>query len=133
MDIAVEVVDDDRVRFAILDSPVFAEGDDYHWFAQLGGAGDRGARRDRAGGEPAGERRRDVAAGAGERFAYEAVIDPNATPAREAPEIGLAKISTGATVEFSPRRPVRAARYLSTLPLALSGSASTNSTRRGTL
>jgi hypothetical protein len=42
-----------------------------------------------------------------ERFAYEAVIDANALPASEAPEIGLAKISTGATVTFTPRRPVR--------------------------
>ena len=41
VDIAVDVVADDRVRFAILDSPVFAERDDYHWFAQLGGASDR--------------------------------------------------------------------------------------------
>jgi hypothetical protein len=47
---------------------------------------------------------------AGERFAYDVVVDPDATPAAEAPEIGLAKISTGAAVEFSPRRPVRAAR-----------------------
>ena len=39
--IAVEVVAEDRVRFAILDSPVFAEADDYHWFAQLGGESDR--------------------------------------------------------------------------------------------
>ena len=41
VDITVEVVDDERVRFAILDSPVFDEADDYHWFAQLGGASDR--------------------------------------------------------------------------------------------
>jgi hypothetical protein len=109
VDIEVEVIDDERVRFAILDSPVFAEADAYHWFAQLGGASDRAldaivqAVNPRA--SVAG-----VEARAGERFAYEAVIDPNATPAREAQEIGLAKISTGATVEFSPRRPVRAAR-----------------------
>ncbi len=108
VDIAVEVVDD-RVRFAILDSPVFAETDDYHWFSQLGGVSDRAlhaivqAVNPRAHVVPTTVR-------PGERFAYEAVIDPDAAPAREAPEIGLAKISTGATVEFSPRRPVRAAR-----------------------
>ncbi len=106
--LTVDVVDD-RVRFAILDSPVFEEADDYHWFAQLGGAGDRALDAIVQAVNP----RASVTATAarpGERFAYEAVIDPNATPAREAPEIGLAKISTGATVEFSPRRPVRAAR-----------------------
>ncbi|MGZ4690059.1 MAG: hypothetical protein ACXVKA_01525 [Acidimicrobiia bacterium] len=107
--LAVDVVADDRVRFAILDGPVFTEADDYHWFAQLGGAGDRAldaivqAVNPRASVSSVGAR-------TGERFAYEAVIDPAATPAREAPEIGLAKISTGATVEFTPRRPVRAAR-----------------------
>ena len=110
VDIAVEVVADDRVRFAILDSPVFAEADDYHWFAQLGGASDRALDAIVQAVNPRASVSRRRRARAGERFAYEAVIDPNATPAREAPEIGLAKISTGATVEFSPRRPVRAAR-----------------------
>jgi hypothetical protein len=105
----VEVVDDERVRFAVLDSPVFSESDDYHWFAQLGGASDRALDAIVQAVNP----RASVTATdarAGERFAYEAVIDPTAAPAREAQEIGLAKISTGARVEFSPRRPVRAAR-----------------------
>jgi hypothetical protein len=109
VDIAIEVEGDDRLRFAVLDSPVFTEGDDRHWFAQLGGAGDRGL--DAI--VQSVNRRAAVSATtprAGERFAYDVVIDPTATPAVEAPEIGLAKISTGATVEFSPRRPVRAAR-----------------------
>ncbi len=109
VDLAVEVVADDRVRFAILDSPVFAEADDYHWFTQLGAASDRALDAIVQAVNP----RASVSATTarpGERFAYEAVIDPDATPAREAPEIGLAKISTGAAVEFSPRRPVRAAR-----------------------
>lgn len=109
VDIAVELVAEDRVRFAILDSPVFAEADDYHWFAQLGGASDRALDAIVQAVNPRASVL-STATRAGERFAYDVVIDPNATPAREAPEIGLAKISTGATVEFSPRRPVRAAR-----------------------
>jgi hypothetical protein len=109
VDLAVEIVADDRVRFAILDSPVFAEADDYHWFAQLGGAGDRALDAIVHAVNP-GASVGPARARPGERYAYEAVIDANATPAREAPEIGLAKISTGATVVFSPRRPVRAAR-----------------------
>jgi hypothetical protein len=48
-----------------------------------------------------------VATKGSERFAYDSVIDPAAVPAAEAPEIALAKISTGATVTFTPRRPVR--------------------------
>ena len=109
VDIAVEVVAEDQVRFAILDSPVFDETDDYHWFAQLGGASDRALEAIVQAANPRASVA-STATGTGERFAYDVVIDPNATPAREAPEIGLAKISTGATVEFSPRRPVRAAR-----------------------
>jgi hypothetical protein len=109
VDVSIDVESDDCVRFAVLDSPVFAEGDDRHWFAQLGGAGDRALDAIVQAVNP----RASVAATeprAGERFAYDVVIDPTATPAVEAPEIGLAKISTGARVEFSPRRPVRAAR-----------------------
>ncbi|MDQ1466312.1 MAG: hypothetical protein QOH10_727, partial [Actinomycetota bacterium] len=104
---SVEVVDDDRVRFAIGQCAALDEGDGLTWFAQLGGAADRaldavvGVINPRAA-------CRAVATGGAERFAYEAVIDPDATPAREAPEIALAKISTGATVTFTPRRPVRA-------------------------
>jgi hypothetical protein len=107
VDLSVEVVDDDRVRFAIGQCAALDEGDGLTWFAQLGGAADRaldavvGVINPRAA-------CRAVATGGAERFAYEAVIDPDATPAREAPEIALAKISTGATVTFTPRRPVRA-------------------------
>ena len=109
VDVAVEVLDDERVRFAILDSPVFAETDDYHWFTQLGGASDRALDAIVQAVNPRASVTATTARD-GERFAYEAVIDPNATPAPEAQEIGLAKISTGARVEFSPRRPVRVAR-----------------------
>jgi len=109
VDVTVEVVAADRVRFAILDSPVFTERDDYHWFAQLGGATDRGLDAIVQAVNPQASVS-STSTRPGEQFAYDVVIDPDAPPAREAPEIGLAKISTGATVEFSPRRPVRAAR-----------------------
>jgi hypothetical protein len=108
VDLTVEV-DRDRVRFAFRDSPVFAERDGYTWLAQLGGAGDRALDAIVQAVNP----RASVAATtprAGERFAYDVVIDRTAPPAVEAPEIGLAKISTGAAVQFTPRRPVRAAR-----------------------
>ena len=107
VDTSVEVVDDDRVRFAIRDCPALNEEDEYTWFAQLGGDGDRAldaivrAVNPQASCHP-------VAANSYERLAYEAVIDRTATPAPEAPEIGLAKFSTGASFVFSARRPVRA-------------------------
>lgn len=106
VDLRVELVDDTRVRFALGPCPVLDEADGFTWFSQLGGAGDRAldaivqAVDRRASCHP-------VTTRDDERFAYEAVIDPDAKPAREAPEIALAKISGGATFVFTPRRPVR--------------------------
>ena len=103
---SVEILDDDRVRFAIRDCPALYEEDGYTWFAQLGDDGDRAldaivqAVTPQASCHP-------VAANGDERRAYEAVIDQAAKAAPEAPEIGLAKFSTGASFVFTPRRPVR--------------------------
>ncbi len=103
---SIELVDG-RVRFALLDdSPMFAEGEHYTWLASLPGEADRAIdaivqavdRRARS------ER---VDARAGERCAYEAFVDVGAPPAVDPPEVSLAKISTGASFEFVPRRPVR--------------------------
>jgi len=106
VDLRVEQVDDTHVRFALGPSPVLDEGDGFTWFSQLGGAGDRAldamvhAVNPHATCHP-------VATRGDERYAYEAVIDPDAAPRTEAPEIALAKISGGATFVFTPRRPVR--------------------------
>ncbi len=106
VDLRLEVADDRHMRFALGDSPVFEEADGFTWFSQLGGASDRGldaivqAVNPRAACRPTATR-------ADERFAYDVVIDPEATPAKEAPEIALAKISGGAAFVFTPRRPVR--------------------------
>jgi hypothetical protein len=94
------------VRFAFGPSPAFDEADGFTWLSQLGGPGDRALdaivyavdRRARCHG---------VATRDDERFAYEAVVDPHAAPAAEAPEIALAKISGGASFVFTPRRAVR--------------------------
>jgi hypothetical protein len=106
VDLSVEVVDDQRVRFAIGGCPALDEGDGLTWFAQLGGAADRALDAIVQAVNPRAACHA-VATRDSERFAYEAVIDPNAAPAREAPEIALGKISTGASVTFTPRRPVR--------------------------
>jgi hypothetical protein len=106
VDLRVEHVDHERVRFALGPSPGLEEADGFTWFSQLGGASDRAldamvhAVNPRAACHP-------VATRGDERFAYEAVIDPHSAPRTEAPEIALAKISGGATFEFTPRRPVR--------------------------
>jgi hypothetical protein len=106
VDLRVEVVDDQRVRFAMDACPALDEGDGLTWFAQLGGGADRALDAIVQAVNPRAACRA-VATRDSERFAYEAVIDANATPAREAPEIALGKISTGASVTFTPRRPVR--------------------------
>jgi hypothetical protein len=106
VDLRVEQLDDARVRFAFGPSPVFEEADGFTWLSQLGGEGDRAL--DAI--VYAIDRRascREVPTRGGERFAYEAVIDPNAVPATEAPEIALAKLSGGAGFVFTTRRPVR--------------------------
>jgi hypothetical protein len=111
VDLSVEFVDgagdDQRVRFAIGPCPALDEGDGFTWFAQLGGDADRALDVIVQAVNPRASCRA-VATRGSERLAYEAVIDPEATPAREAPEMALGKISTGATVIFTPRRPVRA-------------------------
>ncbi len=106
VDLRVEVIDELHLRFALGPSPVLEEADGFTWFSQLGGAGDRAldaivqAVNPRAACQPAATR-------GDEQFAYEVTIDPDAAPAKEAPEIALAKISGGATFVFTPRRPVR--------------------------
>jgi hypothetical protein len=106
VDLRIEVIDDLHLRFALGVSPVFEEADGFTWFSQLGGAGDRGLDAIVQAVNPRATCS-SVAARAGEQFAYEVVIDPAASPAKEAPEIALAKISGGATFVFTPRRPVR--------------------------
>jgi hypothetical protein len=109
VDFSVEVVGvgpDRRVRFAIGACPALDEGDGFTWFAQLGGPADRALDAIVQAVNPRASCHA-VATRGSERLAYEAVIDPEATPAREAPEMALGKISTGATVIFTPRRPVR--------------------------
>jgi len=106
VDLRIEVLDDLRVRFALGACAVLDEGDGFTWFAQLGGAADRALDAIVHAVDPRASCR-PVAVRSGERFAYEAAIDPGAAPAQEAPEIALAKISGGASFVFNPRRPVR--------------------------
>jgi hypothetical protein len=106
VDTTVEVLDDLRVRFAIRPCVALEENDPFTWFATLGPEAHPAldalvqAVNPRAACRPAPP-------AAGEWLAWEAVIDPEAEPAREADEVALGKISTGATVIFTPRRPVR--------------------------
>ncbi len=104
---SVELLDERRVRFAFGPSPMFDEGDGATWLNALGAATD-GAFDSIVQGVDRRATCHAVATRGDELFAFEAVIDPAAVPAIDAPEVSLAKFSTGASFEFVPRRPVRA-------------------------
>jgi hypothetical protein len=102
----IEVVDERTVRFALRDAPCFRERDGLSWFASL-----------RAEPHPALDaiaqaiNPRAFSASdtprADERLAWRITIDPDAEPARPSAGVELARISTGATVRFLPRRDLR--------------------------
>jgi hypothetical protein len=102
----IDLVDDRVVRFALRDAPCFHERDDLSWLGTLGDAPsptlDEIARaiNRRASSTPDAPK-------AGERFAWTIAIDPAAEPAPPAPSVDLARVSTGATVTFLPRRDLR--------------------------
>ena len=97
----------ERVRFALLDdAPIFAEQDDFTWLASFPGDGDR-AILSLAQGFDRRAVVQPVEARAGERCAYELHVPADGQRANEQPEVSLTKISTGATFELVPRRPVR--------------------------
>jgi len=102
----IEVVDERTVRFALRDTPCFHERDGFSWIASMGTgpspALDAIARaiNPRASSFPLETRD-------GERLAWSIVIDPLAEPAAPSPSVELARISTGASVTFLPRRDLR--------------------------
>jgi hypothetical protein len=102
----IELIDERRVRFALLDAPCFHEPDDLSWIASMhdtpSPALDAIARAVNARASSTPDAVRD-----GERLAWRIEIDPDADPARPDPNVELARISTGATVTFLPRRDLR--------------------------
>jgi hypothetical protein len=103
---AINLIDERTVRFALADAPCFHERDGLSWLATLSDAPHPAldaiaqAVNPRAFSAPAAPR-------AGERFAWLVTIDPGAEAARPSPSVELARISTGATVKFLPRRDLR--------------------------
>ncbi len=104
----IEVLDPATVRFALDDAPCFREGDPYSWLHTFEVAGDSHPALDAIAYavDPHAHSRR-VEPRPGERHAFVIEIDPTAPPARQTGFVSLAKISTGATVTFLPRREVR--------------------------
>jgi hypothetical protein len=102
----IDVVDDATVRFALRDAPCFRERNGLSWLGTLDDepspALDEIARaiNRRASSAPAAPR-------AGERLAWTIGIDPSAEPVPPSSSLELARVSTGATVTFLPRRDLR--------------------------
>lgn len=105
IDFHVECVGDE-VRCWIGECAALSEGDAYSWFAQLGPQPHRALDAIVRVVNPRARCRPLQVAGA--RIAWSVAIDPQAEPAPEPPEVGLAKISKGASYRFVPRRPLRA-------------------------
>jgi hypothetical protein len=103
---AIELIDERTVRFALHDAPCFHEPDNLSWIASMhdvpSPALDAIARPVNPRASSAPDPVRD-----GERLAWRIVIDPDAEPGRPDPSVELARISTGATVTFLPRRDLR--------------------------
>jgi hypothetical protein len=103
---AVDVLDAQTVRFAVRDAPCFHERDGLSWFSVMADesstALDAIARAINPRASSAPDRIRGD-----ERLAWRIVIDPDAGPAPPSPSVELARISTGATVTFLPRRTLR--------------------------
>jgi hypothetical protein len=102
----IEVVDERTVRFALTDAPCFHERDGLSWLATLRNAPHPALDAIAQAINPRAFSTPD-APGAGERLAWLITIDPGAEAARPGPSVDLARISTGATVKFLPRRDLR--------------------------
>jgi hypothetical protein len=96
-------VEGDGVRIGIADCPALHEGDAFTWLSGLGGPMDAALNAVVAAFDPQARCER-VTPAPGEAHAYLATIDRTRPEQPDVPELGIAKISTGARFRF--RRPV---------------------------
>ena len=106
VDFRVEIAGPLRARIAIGECPALAEGDAWSWFAGLADA-PHPALDAIAGAVNPRARCHPVANPVGARLAWDVVIDPEAEPQRDPPELALARFSRGAAFRFEQRRPLR--------------------------
>jgi len=105
VDLSVELQAEDRVRLTLGDCPGLEEADEHSWFCALGEEGHPALDAISAVVNP---RARVRPAEAGDaKFSWDVVIDPNAEPAADPPEMGLAKLTRGFDFELIQRRPLR--------------------------
>jgi hypothetical protein len=102
----IELIDEHTVRFAFADAPCFHEHDGLSWLATMRDAPHPALDAIAQAINPRASNAPDAPRG-GERLAWLITIDPGAEAARPGPSVELARISTGATVKFLPRRDLR--------------------------
>ena len=95
----IEALDDTRIRFSVLPSPMFEEADDFVWLAGLLQDGDRAVAALARAINPLADAVRGEVRG-GELVAYEITVDPDTAPKLEEAETALARFSGAATFEF---------------------------------
>jgi hypothetical protein len=105
-DFRVVLTGSDSARISLGDCAALQEGDDYSWFAGLGGEA-HPALDAIAGAIDPRARCHPVASPGDARWAWDVVIDPASEPQQDPPELKLAGISRGASWEFEQRRTLR--------------------------
>jgi hypothetical protein len=98
------VLDDQRVRLSLGPSPAFEEGDTLSWPAYLDDGTHPAIDAIARVGNPQARARPVPDADA--HRAWEIVIDPDAEPSPEPPDVAMTRTSTGATAVNLPRRRV---------------------------
>ncbi len=108
VDTKIEVIDGQRLRFALLDCPATREADGRTWFTALGNSpGGTNAFTALVQGADPHAHATPAPTGPGEHLAFDILADPTAPAAPEPSELSLAKLSTGARFQLRTRRPVR--------------------------
>ncbi len=105
--LSVDVVDADRVRITVADSPALDEGDSLSVGELL--VAERGVEIIESVVQGVNPCARVERTGSGRRATYDVIVDAAAGPAKDDPMTAVARVSTGATIELVRRRPVRRA------------------------
>ena len=107
-DVRIEVTGEQSARISMADCPALNEKDDHTWFSQLGAEPHPAVQALVRQVNPQATCHA-VADPERVRFAWDVVIDPDAEPAPEPPELGFARMSQGMTFQFEQRRLLRVA------------------------
>ena len=105
VELRVEVIDAETARVSLGECPALEEGDSFSWFSGL--PDDPTAALDALVGAVDPHASCRPASTPGAAFAWDVIVDPEAEPRPDPPELSLALLSTGAEFELIQRRPLR--------------------------